>query len=162
MTSAWAGQQLPSGGVHRPAQSTQQQSTKPQKGRRRLGCTRQRPPASSVMPPLAARSLTPGQLPLAARSLTPGQLPLADRSLTPGQLQGPSQGRCAPRGPALPSCPAQSGGVAEVGKGSCSPASTPSVWNSTGRQRLSSWSRLLFWKCCTSAALPCKAAQAAR
>jgi len=34
------------------------------------------------------------------------------------------------------------------------PASGPSLWNSTGRQRLSSCSRLEFWKCATIAFLP--------
>ena len=45
-----------------------------------------------------------------------------------------------------------------VGKGSCSPATSPSEWKRMGRQRLSSCSRLLFWKCVTSACLPYKAA----
>ena len=43
-----------------------------------------------------------------------------------------------------------------VGKGSCSPAKSPSLLNRMGRQRLSSCSSELFWKCVISWFLPCK------
>ena len=45
--------------------------------------------------------------------------------------------------------------VVAVGNGSGSEASSPSLLNRIGRQRLSSCSRLLFWKCVTNCALPC-------
>ena len=42
-----------------------------------------------------------------------------------------------------------------TGKGSCSPATSPLLLNRMGRQRLSSCSRLLFWKWVTREILPC-------
>ncbi len=41
-----------------------------------------------------------------------------------------------------------------AGKGSGRPARAPWEWNSTGRHRLSSCRRELFWKCATIAFLP--------
>ncbi len=46
-----------------------------------------------------------------------------------------------------------------TGKGSCSPATSPLLLNRMGRHRLSSWSRLLFWKCVTREVLPYTAPQ---
>ena len=42
-----------------------------------------------------------------------------------------------------------------TGNGSCSPATSPLLLNRMGRQRLSSCSRLLFWKWVTREILPC-------